>query len=137
MRNQYGMIRHGFIQVFEEKLSSFRRFRVVVLETEDPLSWSGLGCPFAKRLLNRLDGTEIAIHVSQVRAAGGGRVRVGINESWQNGFSDQVEFPASGTCQMKNLVVRTHGQEATVADRDGLGPGIVGVDSPKISVVEN
>src|SRR5437588_7560636 len=38
---------------------------------------------------------------------------------------------------MKNLVVRTHGQEATVADRDRLGPGIVGFDSPKISVVEN
>jgi hypothetical protein len=105
MRNQNGMIRDGFIQVFEDQLSSFRGFRVVVLETEDPLSGRGLGRPLAKSLLNRLDGTEIAIDVSQVRTAGRGRVRVGINEPRQNRFSAQVDFPASRTREMKNLVI--------------------------------
>src|SRR5437868_6393587 len=97
MRDQNGMTRHGLIQVFEDKHSSFQRFCVVVLEAEDPLSRRGLGRPLAKSLLNRFDGSQIAIHVPQVRTAGGSRVRVGINESRQNGFSTQIYFPASGT----------------------------------------
>ena len=130
MRDQNGMIRYGLIQVFEDKYSSFQRFRVVVLETEDPLSRRSLGRPLAKSLLNRFDGSQIAIHVPQVRTAGGSRVRVGINESRQNGFSTQIYFPASGTGNVKNLVVRAHGQEPSAADRYSLSVGIFGIDGP-------
>jgi hypothetical protein len=137
MRNQNGMIRHGLIQVFENKHSSFRRLRVVILETEDPLSGRGLGRPLAKSLLNRFDGSQIAIHVSQVRAAGGSRVRVGINESRQNGFPTQIDFPASGTGDVKNLVVRAYGQEPSATHCDSLSARIFRIDGPKFPVVEN
>src|SRR5256885_12481433 len=107
MRDQNGMIRYGLIQVFEDKHSSFQRFRVVVLETEDPLSRRGLGRPLAKSLLNRFDGPQIPIHVPQVRTAGGSRVRVGINESRQNGFSTQRSEEHTSELQSPcNLVCR-------------------------------
>ena len=64
-------------------------------------------------------------------------MRVGINESRQNGFSIQIYFPASGTGNVKNLVVRAHGQEPSAADRYSLSVGIFRIDGPKLPVVEN
>jgi hypothetical protein len=62
---------------------------------------------------------------------------VGINESRQNGFSTQIYFPASGAGDVKNLVVRAHGQEPSAGERHGLSVGICRIDGPKFPVVEN
>jgi hypothetical protein len=60
-----------------------------------------------------------------------------VNEAGQDCASGEIDSSGASSGEMENLIVGTDGEEAPIADGDGLRAGIVPVHSPKIAVVEN
>ena len=74
------MLRSRRIQIFACKRPSIARLRVVVLETEHPLTRGSFGSAFPNRSLNFTNRTQIAIHLSQVHEARLSRVSVRVDK---------------------------------------------------------
>ncbi len=62
---------------------------------------------------------------------------VSVDEAGQDGLAAEVDLPGVAGGQSEDFVVGSDGKEASVGDGDGLSFGLVCVDGPEVSVVED
>ena len=60
-----------------------------------------------------------------------------VNEAGQDRASTKIDSLCASSGSVQDLIVGTDGDEAPIADSDGLRAGIVLVDGPEVAVVEN
>ena len=85
------MERRRRIQILPSQLAAFFRFRIVILEADDPVARRAPSSPLANRLLNLGDGAQVAVHPAQVPYACIRGVRVRVDESGHNRFSADID----------------------------------------------
>ena len=124
--------RCGGVEVLSGQGPALLRFRIVILEAEDPLG-RRVSCGADRGFVaDSSNGTEVAIDPAEIKAAGRGRVGVGIDKPGQYRRGRQIDLYGPGPPR-RGPPRRRRPRGPPVRDRDGASPGPEFVDRDDVS----
>src|SRR5688572_10619280 len=137
MRDVHGMARRGGVEVFARDEALLRGLGVVVLESGDPFAGRSLRGPLAHCVLDRGDGTQVAVDEAQVAASGVGGVAVRVDEAGDDRLAAEVDFSGVRAGEVEDVGLGADGENAPTADCDRLGLRLPGIHRQKTAVVQD
>ena len=131
------VIRRGHIEVVARDEAALRGLGVVVLEADHPLARRRLRGALAHRVLDGLDGAQVAVDEAKVPPAGVGGVAVPVDETGHDSAAAEVDSLRARHGQRVDVGVRADREDAVPRDRDRLGGGLSRVDRDQLAVSQD